>query len=138
MTAPSSDRLEPLIHHGHGVKKMINALQGVHALAFLLIATTLEVSGDAVVRMAIYDHVGPTRLGLFLAGALLLFGYGSFLNLAPVEFRRVVGLYIATLFVVWQLISFIAFRTLPTMPILVGGALVIVGGAIITFWQPVH
>ena len=136
MTAPSSGRLEPLIHHSHGAQKMINALQGVHALAFLLIATTLEVSGDAVVRMAIYDHVGPARLGLFLAGALLLFGYGSFLNLAPVEFRRVVGLYIAILFVVWQLINFIAFRTLPTMPILVGGALVIAGGAIITFWQP--
>jgi hypothetical protein len=117
---------------------MINALQGVHALAFLLIATTLEVSGDAVVRMAIYDHVGPARMGLFLAGAVLLFGYGSFLNLAPVEFRRVVGLYIATLFVVWQVINFIAFRTLPTMPILLGGALVIAGGAIITFWQPVH
>ena len=138
MTVPWSGRLEALIHHDHGVQKMINALQGVHALAFLLIATTLEVSGDAVVRMAIYDHVGPTRLGLFFVGALLLFGYGSFLNLAPVEFRRVVGLYIATLFVVWQLINFIAFRTLPTMPILVGGALVIAGGAIITFWEPVH
>jgi hypothetical protein len=141
MTAPASGRLklfEVLVwHFHHRVQKMINALQGVHALAFLLIATTLEVSGDAVVRMAIYDHVGPIRMGLFLAGAVLLFGYGSFLNLAPVEFRRVVGLYIATLFVVWQLINFIAFRTLPTMPILVGGALVIAGGAIITFWQPV-
>jgi hypothetical protein len=33
-------------------------------------------------------------------------------------------------------INFIAFRTLPTMPILVGGGLVIAGGAIITFWKP--
>ena len=74
---------------------MINALQGVHSLVFLLIATTLEVSGDAVVRMAIYDHVGPTRLGLFLAGAVLLTGYGSFLNLAPVEFGRVARLLLA-------------------------------------------
>jgi hypothetical protein len=114
----------------------MNALQGVHVLIFLLIATTLEVSGDAVVRKAIYDHVGPIRVGLFLVGAILLFGYGSVLNLAPVAFGRVVGLYIATLFVVWQLITFIAFRTLPTMPILVGGVLVIAGGAIITFWQP--
>ena len=117
---------------------MLNTLQGVHPLVFLLIATTLEVGGDAVVRMAIYDHVRPTRMGLFLARALLLFGYGSFLNLAPVEFRRLVGLYIATVFVVWQVINFIAFRTLPTMPILVGGALIIAGGAIIAFWQPVH
>jgi hypothetical protein len=71
-----------------------------------------------------------------LAGAALLLGYGVALNLAPVEFGRVVGLYIATLFVVWQIINFFAFRTLPTLPILVGGALVIAGGLIITFWKP--
>lgn len=115
---------------------MLKIMQGVHPLFFLLIATTLEVSGDAVVRMAIYNHVGVIRIALFLAGAALLFGYGTFLNLAPLEFGRVVGIYIATLFMVWQLISFIAFRTLPTMPIVVGGALVIAGGAIISFWNP--
>ncbi len=62
------------------------------------------------------------RFGLFIAGAALLFGYGSFLNLAPVEFGRVVGLYIATLFVVWQIINFIAFQSAPTMPVLIGAA----------------
>jgi drug/metabolite transporter (DMT)-like permease len=40
------------------------------------------------------------------------------------------------LFVVWQVINFIAFHTFPTMPTLVGGALVIAGGATITFWKP--
>jgi hypothetical protein len=115
---------------------MLKILQGVHPLILLVIATLLEVSGDAVVRMAIYNHVGAFRIALFLAGAALLFGYGSFLNLAPIEFGRVVGLYIATLFVVWQVINFIFFRTLPTMPIFVGGGMVIAGGAIITFWQP--
>jgi hypothetical protein len=102
----------------------------------LLIATVLEASGDAIVRLAIYDHVGLIRIGLFLSGAALLLGYGSFLNLAPLGFGRVVGLYIATLFVVWQVINAIAFRSFPTMPILVGGALVIAGGAIISFWKP--
>jgi len=115
---------------------MLKIFQSVHPLILLVIATTLEVSGDAVVRMAIYNHVGVGRIAPFLAGAALLFGYGSFLNLAPIEFGRVVGLYLATLFVVWQVINFIAFRTLPTMPILVGGGLVIAGGAIITFWKP--
>ncbi len=43
--------------------------------------------------------------------------YGSFLNLAPLEFGRVVGLYIATLFVVWQVINFVVFRSVPTLPI---------------------
>jgi len=115
---------------------MLKILQGIHPLILLLIATTLEVSGDAVVRVAIYNHAGAIRIALLLAGAALLLGYGSFLNLAPIEFGRVVGLYIATLFVVWQLISYIAFRSLPTLPILVGGALVIAGGAVITLWKP--
>jgi hypothetical protein len=113
-----------------------NALQGIPAVALLLAATILEVSGDAVVRTAIYNHAGLARLGLFLIGASLLFGYGTLLNLAPLEFGQVVGLYLATLFVVWQVINFVAFRTLPTLPIILGGLLVIAGGMIITFWKP--
>jgi hypothetical protein len=114
-----------------------SALQGVPAIILLLAATILEVSGDAIVRSAIYNHGGFARFGLFLAGAALLFGYGTLLNLAPLEFGQVVGLYLATLFVVWQVINFVAFRTLPTLPIILGGVLVIAGGAIITFWKPV-
>ena len=114
----------------------MNILRHLPVWAFLLIATTLEVTGDAVIRMAIYNHAGVTRIGFMLAGAALLLGYGLALNLAPVEFGRVVGLYIATLFVVWQLINLIVFGTLPSLPILVGGALVIAGGLIITFWKP--
>jgi small multidrug resistance family-3 protein len=113
-----------------------NALQGIPAVVFLLAATILEVSGDAVVRMAIYNHVGPARMGFFCIGAVFLLGYGTLLNLAPLEFGQVVGLYLATLFVVWQVVNFVAFRTLPTLPILLGGSLVIAGGAIITFWKP--
>jgi len=113
----------------------MNAFQVAQSLLFLLIATTLEVSGDAIVRKAIFEQVGSIRLGYFLAGAVLLFGYGSFLNLAPVPFERVVGLYIATLFVVWQMVAYVAFRTLLTMPILVGGSLIITGGLVIAFWQ---
>jgi hypothetical protein len=113
-----------------------NALQGIPAVVLLLVATILEVSGDAVVRSAIYNHMGPARLGLFLAGAALLFGYGTFLNLSPLEFGQVVGLYLATLLIVWQVINFVAFRALPTLPIILGGSLVIAGGAIITFWKP--
>ena len=115
---------------------MMKTIQHIHPLVFLLIATTLEVSGDAIVRMAIYNHAGMIRIGLMLAGAALLFGYGTVLNLAPLEFGQVVGLYIATLFVVWQAINFIAFRTVPTLPVLIGGALIVAGGAIVTFWKP--
>jgi len=116
---------------------MIKALQ-TNPLLLLLIATTLEASGDAVVRLALYNpnYVGPLRVLLFVLSASLLFGYGLFLNLAPLEFSRVIGLYIATLFIVWQIINFVFFRTAPTLPILVGGALIVVGGALITYWKP--
>lgn len=114
---------------------MIKILQNAHPIVFLIIATTFEVCGDALVRMSIYNHTGMARIGLALIGAVLLFGYGLFLNLAPVEFGQVVGLYIATLFVVWQIINFVIFRSVPTLPIIVGGSLVILGGLIITFWK---
>jgi small multidrug resistance family-3 protein len=114
---------------------MLKLLQNLNPLIVLLIATTLEVSGDAVVRMGIYQHGGMVRALLFVCGAALLFGYGAFLNLAPFEFGRVVGLYIATLLVVWQFINYFAFGALPTLPILAGGALVVVGGLIMTFWR---
>ena len=35
---------------------------------------------------------------------------------------------------VWQVSSFLAFKTLPTLPIVAGGVPVITGVAIITFW----
>jgi small multidrug resistance family-3 protein len=105
-------------------------------IVFLLIATTLEVCGDALLRKSLFEHAGLARIGLFLVGAVLLAGYGTFLNLAPLEFGQVVGLYIATLFVVWQVVAYFSFGTLPTLPILAGGALIVVGGLIVSFWKP--
>jgi len=115
---------------------MIIVVQNIHPLGFLLIATTLEVSGDALVRMAIYKHVGLTRIALVVIGATLLLGYGFAVNLAPLEFGQVAGLYIATLFIVWQVINLIAFQTLPNLPIALGGTLIIIGGLIVTLWKP--
>jgi small multidrug resistance family-3 protein len=107
----------------------------VRIFLFLILATSLETFGDAIVRIGLGHTAWLPRSGLFLAGAILLFGYGLSLNLAPIEFNRVVGLYIATLFVVWQIVNLIVFRTLPDMPILTGGALIVGGGLIVTFWN---
>jgi small multidrug resistance family-3 protein len=104
-------------------------------LVLLIVATTLEVTGDAIIRKSLFEHAGLARIGLFLAGAALLAGYGTFLNLAPLEFGKVVGLYIATLFVVWQVISFLTFRTLPTVPVMLGGLMIVIGGLIVSFWK---
>jgi len=104
-------------------------------VAFLIIATALEVSGDAIIRKSLFEHAGLARLGLFLLGAALLAGYGTFLNLAPLEFGQVVGLYIATLFVMWQVINFAFFRSLPTIPVMLGGIMIVAGGLIVSFWK---
>ena len=110
-------------------------LQNIHPVFFLLIATLFEVSGDALIRKCIYHNTGLTRIIFAMVGGILLLGYGFFLNLAPVEFGSVVGLYIATLFIVWQIINYISFRALPELPTIVGGFLVVAGGLIITFWK---
>src|ERR1700679_2727242 len=104
-------------------------------ILFLIAATVLEAFGDAVVRLGIGQTAWLPRSALFLAGALLLFGYGLSLNLAPIEFGRVAGLYISTLFIVCQLVNLIVFRTRPGMPVWFGGGLIVVGGLIVPFWD---
>lgn len=101
---------------------------------FLIVATTLEAFGDAMVRLGLRQESLPLRVVLFLAGAALLFGYGVFVNLPAVEFGRIAGLYIATLFVVWQIVNLAVFGALPSMPVVAGGALIVIGGGIVTFW----
>jgi hypothetical protein len=105
------------------------------AFGFLIAATIMEASGDAIVRIGLAQQVWPIKLALFAGGAALLFGYGLAVNLAPLEFGRVVGLYIATLFVVWQVVNFVSFRALPTLPILIGGAMIVAGGLVVSFWE---
>jgi hypothetical protein len=107
----------------------------VKIFLFLIVATALETFGDAIVRIGIGQTAWLPRSGLFLAGALLLFGYGVSLNLAPIEFNRVVGLYVAILFIMWQVVNLIVFRSPPGMPILLGGALIVAGGLVVTFWE---
>ena len=114
---------------------MIKFIQSLHPIVLLIIATALEVGGDAIIRKCIYNHVGAARVGFALLGMIMLFGYGFFLNLAPVEFGKIVGLYIATLFIMWQVISYITFKSVPGLPVMIGGSLIVIGGLIVTFWE---
>ncbi len=102
-------------------------------IGLLILATTMETAGDALVRIGLYDRIGFSRIPMLALGAVLLFGYGLMLNLAPLPFERVVGLYIATLFIIWQVVSYISFRAVPNMTIVIGGAFIIVGGLIVSF-----
>src|SRR4051812_14496010 len=114
---------------------MLKFIQNLHPLVLLIIATSLEVSGDAIIRKCIYNHTGAARIAFASLGMIMLFGYGLFLNLAPVEFGKIVGLYIATLFVMWQVISYISFKTVPSLPVIIGGFLVLSGGLIVLFFE---
>jgi small multidrug resistance family-3 protein len=103
--------------------------------ACLVVATVAESFGDATIRIGLFERTGATRLAAILGGAVLLLVYGLMLNLAPLPFARIVGFYIATLFLVWQVVTFFTFRSLPDAPIVVGGALIVIGGLIVSFWK---
>ena len=101
---------------------------------FVLAATVLEASGDAVLRRALHSP-GAARLSLFLVGAVLLTSYGTSLNLAPVDFATVTGIYVATLFVVFQVVNYLFFGTTPTPAVMVGGTLIVAGGLVVALWR---
>jgi hypothetical protein len=71
-----------------------------------------------------------------LAGTVVLYGYGLTLNLAPLDWGRLIGAYVATFFVVGQVINLVVFHTAPSLPIVVGGLFIIAGGVIITARVP--
>jgi small multidrug resistance family-3 protein len=102
---------------------------------FVFMATVLEATGDAIVRVALHQNSVPARVGLYLIGATLLTLYGTSLNLAPIEFAQVTGIYIAMLFVVFQITNYVFFRTLPTPPVVMGGGLIVAGGLIVGLWK---
>ena len=35
----------------------------------------------------------------------------------------------------WQLVSFMFFRSIPNLPVIVGGALIVAGGLTVAFWN---
>ena len=100
-------------------------------ILFLALAAVLEVSGDFLMRVGL----GGRRWG-FVAGALVLAGYGLLVNQPAWGFGRTLGLYIAVFFIVSQLVAFLTGGERPPPSLWLGGALIIVGGIIIHSGQP--
>lgn len=107
----------------------------MNVFLFVLAATVLESTGDAVLRVALHHHSGPARIGLFVVGGIALTLYGTSLNLAPVDFAQVTGIYIAMLFVMFQIANYLFFKTLPSVPVVVGGVLIVAGGLVVGLWK---
>lgn len=104
-------------------------------LGVLLIAAILEASGDAFVRYGLYSQSPMIRSGFLALGAIVLFAYGLTVNTPPWNFGRLLGVYVTLFFLIAQLINWFGFGLRPTLPILVGGTLIIAGGLTITFWR---
>jgi small multidrug resistance family-3 protein len=110
-------------------------MNNVSIFVLLAVAAALEAGGDALARSGLHA-VSPGAKILFLAlAALVLFTYGVTVNLPPWDFGKLLGVYVALFFVVAQAINFFAFGQKPGLPILCGGALIIAGGMLITFWR---
>jgi drug/metabolite transporter (DMT)-like permease len=105
------------------------------ALLFLLGAAILEAVGDAVVRAGLHGATGIRRVLFVLIGGLVLLAYGCFVNAPRWDFGRLLGIYVCFFFIVAQVIAWAGFHQKPSPPILVGGALIIAGGLVISLWK---
>jgi len=102
------------------------------AMVVLLCAAFLEAGGDALIRVGLRSPT-LTRAALFFAlGGLVLTVYGYAVNAPAWDFGRLLGVYVAYFFVVAQLIAWLGFGQKPTPMILLGGALIVVGGCVVS------
>ena len=106
------------------------------ALVVLFLAAVLEAGGDALVRTGLEAGPAGRKIALFAAGAVVLFAYGYAVNASRWDFGRLLGIYVVFFFVIAQAISWLAFGQKPSLPILVGGALIVLGGLVIALWHP--
>lgn len=105
------------------------------AFTVLSIAAFLEVFGDACFQSGLYKTTGTERGLWLLAGTAILASYGFFVNLPQWDFGKLLGVYVALFFVIAQIVAKVRFQQSPTTPILAGGALIVAGGLVITFWK---
>jgi hypothetical protein len=106
------------------------------ALLVLLLAAVFEAGGDALVRAGLFGPNALRRVLLIAAGGLVLLAYGCVVNAPRWDFGRLLGLYVVFFFVVAQVIAWIGFHQRPTLPILVGGIFIVIGGLVIFLWKP--
>jgi len=105
------------------------------ALGVLAVAAFLEAWGDSFFQAAFYRSQGFVRILMLLAGAIVLALYGSTVNIPRWDFGKLLGVYVVLFFLAAQLLAKVRFGQSPTPPIYVGGAFVVIGGAIMAFWK---
>lgn len=104
------------------------------SVGLLLVAAVMESAGDAIIRKGI--RAGSwQRVAWYLTGAFVLFLYGYAVNKAPWRFGDLLAVYVVIFFVIAQVQAFILFGERPSPAVLIGGALIAVGGVVITIWR---
>ena len=101
-------------------------------LSVLVLAALLEAGGDALVRCGLTARTTGVRVAFFVLGGLVLFAYGAIVNRPAWDFGRLLGVYVVVFFIVAQLISWLVFGQPPTRAVVIGGAFVLAGGAIMS------
>jgi drug/metabolite transporter (DMT)-like permease len=101
----------------------------IRLVAALITAATLEARGNALLRQGLLRSWWP----LLLAGVATLGLYGLVVNQSGLQFDfgRLMGCYIVAFFLVSQVLAAFIFHDLPSLRVLVGGALILAGGLMI-------
>jgi small multidrug resistance family-3 protein len=102
------------------------------AMLILFCAACLEAGGDALIRAGLRRSTPTLAALFFVLGGLVLTGYGFTVNAPPWDFGRLLGVYVAFFFVVAQLISWMGFGQKPAPMVLLGGALIVAGGCVVS------
>jgi hypothetical protein len=102
------------------------------AFLLLAIAAFLEAYGDSCFQSALYRASGMSRALAFAGGAASLVTYGLVVNAPRWEFGKLLGIYVVLFFCLAQIIARVKFGQTPTLPILIGGTFICLGGVIIS------
>ncbi len=119
------------------MKNFLDSVVAHPAGAFVLLtfAAFLEAFGDSLFKSGIYRSVGGARALFFVSGAVVLACYGFTVNIPHWDFGKLLGVYVVLFFLVAQVLAKVRFQQSPTVPIYVGGSLIVAGGLVIAFWR---
>ena len=99
------------------------------AIVVLVLAASLEVAGDAVIRKGMRGG----GLVVIALGFVMLGTYGVVVNQLGWDFSRLLGVYVAVFAAVAVLTGRLIFREVIPMSTWIGLAVVVAGGLIIQF-----
>lgn len=105
-----------------------SAKLGLAQLLFI-VAAALEVGGDAFIRLGMRQQ----RSWLLVAGFLVLGSYGVVVNRIPLDFSRMLGIYVGVFTIVSVAAGRFVFGDRVPVTTWLGVAVILLGSAIIHF-----